>query len=193
MEELAGFRAPAEQGREARFGYFGIGSETGQGRQLVTPEQPFFYRVRRARYGGKIELTRRSERPAGRLGLLANVEWTRFTTLPGPSLFRTDFGTELRETDVSGRLVLVYDTRDNEYNTHKGLLLEAGGQLGSGNSGYARVYSVLRGYLPLREGTVVGRRAVGGSGMGGPHSERQTLRAGVGESDSGSGRTVLPP
>ena len=147
-------------GREARFGYFGIGNETAFQEDLVTPDQPFFYRVRRARYGGKVELTRRLNGP-WHAGFLANVEWTRFTTLPEPSLFRSDFGTELRETDVSGRLVLLYDTRDNEYNTHKGLLLEAGGQLGSGNSGYARVYSVLRGYLPLREGTVVAARLTG--------------------------------
>ncbi len=144
-------------GREVRFGYFGIGNETVQDDAAVTPDQPFHYRVRRARYGGKIELTRRLSGP-WHAGFLANVEWTRFTTLPEPSLFRSDFGTELRETDVSGRLALLYDTRDNEYNTHKGLLLEAGGQLGSGNSGYARVYSVLRGYLPLREGTVVAAR-----------------------------------
>ena len=147
-------------GREARFGYFGIGNETVQDDAAVTPDQPFFYRVRRARYGGKIEVTRRLSGP-WQAGLLANVEWTRFTTLPEPSLFRSDFGTELRETDVSGRLVLVYDTRDNEYNTHKGLLLEAGGQLGSGNSGYGRLYSVLRGYLSLREGTVVAARLAG--------------------------------
>ena len=80
---------------------------------------------------------------------------------PVPSLFRNDFGTELKETDVSGRLALVYDTRDNEYNTHQGLLLEAGAQVGSGNDGYARVYSVLRGYLSVREGTVVAARLAG--------------------------------
>jgi outer membrane protein assembly factor BamA len=96
----------------------------------------------------------------------ANVEWTRFTTLPGPSVFKTDFGPELRETDVSGRVALVYDTRDNEYNTQKGLLLEAGGQVGSGGDGYTRLYTVLRGYLPLREGTVAAAR-LAASGMGG--------------------------
>ena len=68
-------------GREARFGYFGIGNETGFQEELVTPDQPFFYRVRRARYGGKVELTRRLDGP-WHAGFLANVEWTRFTTLP---------------------------------------------------------------------------------------------------------------
>ena len=42
----------------------------------------------------------------------------------------------LEQNDIAGRLALVYDTRDNEYNTHQGLLLEAGTQVGSGNDGY---------------------------------------------------------
>ena len=157
--------------REARFGYFGLGNETVKNDAAVTPDQPFLYRVRRARYGGKVELTRRLSGP-WQAAFLANVEWTRFTTLPRPSLFRSDFGTDLKESDVSGRVALVYDTRDNEYNTHNGLLLEAGAQLGSGNDGYARVYSVLRGYVSLREGTVVAAR-VGASGM----SRNPTLNA----------------
>jgi outer membrane protein assembly factor BamA len=157
--------ALAAAGREARFGYFGLGNETVKDNNADTPAQPFLYRVRRARYGGKVEATRRLRGPL-QLGVLANVEWTRFTTLPGPSLFKTDFGPELKESDVSGRVALVYDTRDNEYNTHKGLLLEAGAGGGSGGDGYTRLYTVLRGYLPLREGTVVAAR-LAASGMGG--------------------------
>ena len=157
--------------REARFGYFGLGNETVKNDDAVTPDQPFLYRVRRARYGGNVELTRRLSGPL-QAAFLASVEWTRFTTLPQPSLFRSDFGTELRETDVSGRLALVYDTRDNEFNTHNGLLLEAGAQLGSGNEGYGRLYSVLRGYVTVREGTVVAGR-LGGSAL----SQDPTLNA----------------
>jgi outer membrane protein assembly factor BamA len=175
----ARFRAPqlwkkwrvsalAAAGREVRFGYFGIGNNTEENDAAVNPDQPFFYRVRRARYGGKVEVTRQLKGP-WHAALLANVEWTRFTTLPEPSLFRNDFGTELRETDLSSRLALVYDTRDNEYNTHRGLLLEAGAQVGVGDDSYTRLYSVLRGYWSIREGTVIAGRLVG-SGMGGnPH------------------------
>jgi outer membrane protein assembly factor BamA len=151
--------------REARFGYFGIGNGTIEDDDAITPDQPFLYRVRRARYGGKIETTRRLQGP-WQAALLANFEWTRFTTLPGPSLFKTDFGTDFRETDFSGRVALVYDTRDNEFNTKQGLLLEAGAQVGSGNDGYTRLYSILRGYLSVREGTVVAAR-LAASGMGG--------------------------
>ena len=151
--------------REVRFGYFGLGNETVKDDDAVTPLQPFLYRVRRARYGGKLEVTRRLRGPL-QAALQANVEWTRFTTLPGPSLFKTDFGPELKESDVAGRVALVYDTRDNEFNTRKGLLLEAGAQVGSGGDGYTRLYTVLRGYLPLREGTVAAAR-LAASGMGG--------------------------
>ena len=143
--------------REVRFGYFGLGNETTENKDLVTPAQPFLYRVRRARYGGQVDVTRRIRGPL-QVALLGNVEWTRFTTLPGPSLFKSDFGTELRETDVSSRVALVYDTRDKEYNTHQGLLLEAGAQAGTGGNGYTRLYTVLRGYLSPREGTVIAAR-----------------------------------
>jgi outer membrane protein assembly factor BamA len=151
--------------REVRFGYFGLGNQTVKDDDAVTPLQPFLYRVRRARYGGKLEVTRRLRGPL-QAALQANVEWTRFTTLPGPSLFKTDFGPELKESDVAGRVALVYDTRDNEFNTRKGLLLEAGAQVGSGGDGYTRLYTVLRGYLSLREGTVAAAR-LAASGMGG--------------------------
>ena len=96
---------------------------------------------------------------------------------PVPSVFATDFPSgELKQDDVTGRLALVYDTRDNEYNTHQGLLLEAGTQVGSGSDGYTRQYVILRGYLPVREGTVVAAR-IAGSGMGGtpPLDARFTL------------------
>ena len=90
-----------------------------------------------------------------------------FTSLPGPSTFVTDVPSgELEQDDVSGRLALVYDTRDNEFDTHQGLLLEAGTQVGSGGDGYTRTYAMLRGYLTVREGTVLAARLTG-SGMGG--------------------------
>jgi outer membrane protein assembly factor BamA len=151
--------------REVRFGYFGLGNETVEDDNAVTPAQPFLYRVRRARYGGKVEATRRLRGPL-QAAFQANVEWTRFTTLPGPSQFKSDFGPELKETDVAGRVALVYDTRDNEYNTHKGLLLETGAQVGSGGDGYTRLYTVLRGYVTPREGTVIAAR-LAASGLGG--------------------------
>jgi outer membrane protein assembly factor BamA len=151
--------------REVRFGYFGVGNQTVKNDDLVTSTQPFLYRVRRARYGGQVEVTRRLRGPL-QVALLGYVERTRFTSLPLPSIFKSDFGPELKETDVSGRVALVYDTRDNEYNVHQGLLLEAGAQAGTGGDGYSRLYTVLRGYISPREGTVVAARFAA-SGIGG--------------------------
>ena len=155
----------AAAGREVRFGYFGVGNETVQDDELVTEAQPFLYRVRRARYGGQFDLTRRLQGP-WQVALLGNVEWTRFTTLPGPSLFLSDFGSELREDDLSGRVALLYDTRDLEYNTRRGVLLEVGAGAGTGGKGYTRLYTVLRGYVSPREGTVIAARFAA-SGIGG--------------------------
>jgi hypothetical protein len=153
--------------REVRYGYFGVGNDTEYNKDIVTDAQPFIYRVRRTRYRGSAEVTRELGPGPLQLAVLGDIERARFTALPGPSVFTADVPTrELIQTDVSGRLALVYDTRDNEYNTHQGLLLEAGAQVGSGGDGYTRLYTILRGYLTLREGTVVAARLVA-SGMGG--------------------------
>ncbi|HYF40398.1 MAG TPA: BamA/TamA family outer membrane protein [Gemmatimonadales bacterium] len=166
-----GWRFDAKVGaqREARFGYFGLGNDTEYNKDAVNEAQPFLYRVRRTRYRGVLEVTRELRRPF-LLALMGDVERARFTSLPGPSVFASDAEPdELRQTDVSGRLALVYDTRDNEFDTNQGLLLEAGTQVGSGGDGYTRLYTVLRGYLSVREGTVVAAR-LGASGIGGSPS-----------------------
>ena len=151
--------------RLARFGYFGLGNDTEHDSDLVGEDTPFLFRVRRIRYEGRVEVTRRIR---GKLhaALRTDVAQVRFTTLPGPSVFIDDFGEGLEQDDVAGRLALVYDSRDNEFNTLRGILAEAGAQVGSGGDGYTRLYSVVRGYYPLREGTVVAAR-LGASGMGG--------------------------
>jgi outer membrane protein assembly factor BamA len=151
--------------REVRFGYFGLGNATEYNKDAITDDTPFLYRVRRTRYRGQVELSRQIGSNLYLSGL-GDVEQARFTSLPEASLFRSDFGTELEQTDVAGRIALVYDTRDNEFNTHQGLLLEAGAQVGSGGDGYTRLYTVLRGYLMPREGTVIAAR-LAASGMGG--------------------------
>jgi outer membrane protein assembly factor BamA len=162
-----GWRLLAGAGAErlARFGYFGLGNDTDKNDDLVDESDPFLYRVRRTRYKGVVELTRQIRGPFS-VALQGDAESARFTTLPGPSLFDADFGEELKQDDVAGRVALIYDTRDIEYNTHQGLLLEAGAQVGSGADGYTRLYGNFRGYLTVREGTVVAARVVA-SGMGG--------------------------
>jgi outer membrane protein assembly factor BamA len=151
--------------RLARFGYFGLGNDTEYDKDRVSEDTPFLFRVRRIRYEGRVEVTRRIRGPF-HVALRTDVGQVRFTTLPGPSNFDDDFGDGLEQDDVSGRLALIYDTRDNEFNTLKGVFAEAGAQVGSGGDGYTRLYGVVRGYVPVREGTVVAARIVG-SGMGG--------------------------
>jgi hypothetical protein len=160
------FFALAGADRLVRYGFFGLGNETVYDKDAVNDAQPFFYRLRRTRYRGVVEVTRRLRGPL-QVALQANAEQVRFTSLPGPSVFALEVPSEeLEQDDLAGRLALVYDSRDNEYDTHKGLLLEAGTQVGSGNDGYTRQYAILRGYLQVREGTVVALR-LAGSGMGG--------------------------
>jgi hypothetical protein len=161
--------AKAAAVREVRFGYFGIGNDTEYNKDAVTDAEPFLYRVRRTRYRLSTEITRQLGRGPLRAAILGDLENARFTSLPGPSQFAADQGAELKQTDVSGRLALLYDTRDNEYNTHQGLLLEIGAQVGSGGDGYTRLYTVLRGYLTIREGTMIAARFAA-SGMGGTPS-----------------------
>jgi hypothetical protein len=155
--------------RESRYGYYGLGNDTRFDPDSVNKDNPFLYRMRRTRYRGAVEVTRRIKGPL-QVAFLADYEHAHFTSLPGPSKFVDDFPSgELTQDDVSGRLALVYDTRDNEFNTHQGLLLEAGTQVGSGGDGYTRQYVILRGYLSVREGTVLAAR-IAGSGMGGTPS-----------------------
>ena len=148
--------------RLVRYGYFGLGNATEDNDDLVTEETPFTYRVRRIRYEGRVEVTRRIRGPLHAAVRVAAVDM-RYTTLPGPSLFINDFGEGLEEDEVSGRLALLYDTRNNEYNTTRGLFAEAGVQVGDAQESYSRVYGVVAGYYPVREGTVIAGR-IGGSG-----------------------------
>lgn len=158
--------------RETRLGYFGLGNTVEIDKDLATDAQPFLYRVRRTLYRAQGEATRRLRGPL-QLALLGDLESAHFSSLPGPSVFDRDFGPQtLDQRDASARLALVYDTRDNEFNTHQGLLLETGAQLATGGGNYTRLYGVLRGYLTVREGTVLAAR-LAGSGMGG----RPTLEA----------------
>jgi outer membrane protein assembly factor BamA len=155
--------------RQARYGYFGLGNDTEFDKDADTDETPFPYRMRRTRYRVTAEVTREISGPL-QVALLTGFTRARFTSLPGPSAFVNDFPSgEITQHDFSGRLALIYDTRDNEYNTHQGLLLEAGTQVGSAEDGYTRQYAIFRGYLQVREGTVLAAR-LAGSGMGGTSS-----------------------
>lgn len=160
-----GWRLAATLGttRESRLGYFGLGNNTVNDQSLVTKGQKHFYEARRARYFGGATLSRRIKGPLW-LAAGGEVEYSNLSDLSGPSLFRTEIGSsDLSDTDVRGRVTLVLDTRDNEFNTTRGLFAQASAGGGTGGDGYGRVTADLRGYLPLREGTVFAARLAGAS------------------------------
>lgn len=143
--------------RNTRESFFGIGNDREYDRDLADIQE-FAYRVHRTEYKATGELTRRiigGLHIAGAGGVRVN----QYSELPGGSVFGGTIGSELDETDVVGRLSLVFDTRDNEFDPSEGVLIESGASKGSGNDGYSRVYGVARGYHRLGERTVVAARA----------------------------------
>ena len=168
--------------RETRLGYFGLGNDTRDDESLVTKSQPHYYQARRTRYFGNVEVSRRIKGPLWIAGA-GGVEYSNLGDLSRPSLFRTDFGTkDITDTDVRGRVTLVLDTRDNEFNTTRGLFAQASVGGGTGGDGYSRVTADVRGYVSIREGTVVAAR-VAGSGMAtkGPLNARYEVPVWEGE------------
>lgn len=153
--------------RQVRYGYLGLGNDTPYDPDLVTDENPFVYRMRREQILLSGEVTRRIGR---RVGIALQVAGTRdrFRALEGESVFREDFGEEITETDYWARFALVYDTRDLEWDTRRGALLEAGMQYGLFGEDYQRAYVILRGYQPLGPRTVLAGRAMAAALKGTP-------------------------
>lgn len=135
---------------QARYEFYGVGEETTYDPDSVTDAQQYYYRVRRNQVQFRGEASRRL---AGRWWLSGMALWkhTRFTDLPGGSVFADEFGSEKVESDGIGRLSLVYDSRDNDYDTHRGLLLDAGITRGTFGGGYGRWVAEARGWLPFGE------------------------------------------
>ncbi|MGB7211026.1 MAG: hypothetical protein WBC97_00190 [Gemmatimonadales bacterium] len=139
------FMAQAGTVRDARFQFFGLGDTTTWDQALETGADQLYYRTDRRRILGNAEVSRRLH---GRLWLAGAVAYqhTTFEAPSGNSVFRNDFGQELTGNDATGRLSLVFDSRDNEYDTRRGTLLETSALAGSGGSGYRRFTTVLRGW-----------------------------------------------
>ena len=154
--------------REARFGFYGLGNETVKDESLEQPDNKLYYRVRRRTYRVNAEITRQLAGPlhAALLGELVSARYT--APDDQPSLFDQTFGPELSNKDASARLALVFDTRDNEFNTLRGVLVETGVQLAAGGGNYERVYGIARGWLTPREGTTLAVRLAGSQLYGAP-------------------------
>jgi hypothetical protein len=161
--------------REARFGFFGIGENTVRDPANEANGHDLFYRVSRRGYRAQVDVTRHIVGPL-HAAVMGELLASRYSALEGQTtLFQQVVGPELAQDDASIRGALVFDTRDVEYNTHRGLLLEAGVQVGSGGGGYQRLYGIVRGWLNPRQGTVLATRLVGAQLYGSPTLDTRYL------------------
>lgn len=149
--------------QDSRMGYYGVGNESAYD-EALTVDNSNYYRVRRGRLGGRLEVTRRI---LGHLEVAVGggIVGTRFTALPAPTLFASQVGDTLDETDYTGSLRVVFDTRDREYNPTRGTLLQAGAQVGNA---YTRYYGEARGFVSPFVSTVVAGRLTAMSTAGSP-------------------------
>lgn len=149
--------------KDSRLGYFGVGNDSPYD-AAIEDGNSNYYRVRRGRIGGRVEVTRRI---AGHLeaAVAAGIVGTEFTALPPPTLFGTEVGSELDETDYTGSLRLVFDTRNREYNPATGALLQAGALVGNA---YGRYYGDFRGFVSPFYSTVVAGRLTAVTTAGSP-------------------------
>jgi outer membrane protein assembly factor BamA len=189
----AGWRLFAEAGvsRENRFGYAGMGN----GAELVPdlpPGSRYYNRMSRGRAHGRVDLTRELA-TAFRIGATLGFSDAVFAKLPGDSRFEDDFFLVVPclpgepcpaprgdpgDTDVTVQLMLVADTRDNEFVPRRGVFVEAGALTGSGGEGYTGVYATASGYAPMGEGTVLAARVLARRiGEDAPLDARYTLTA----------------
>ncbi len=152
--------------RAKRFGYYGLGNDS-QFDQAVFDQASDFYRVQRTIFAGQVEIARTITGPL-RAAVAGRIQRNEFSPLDGPSIYGNQVGAELAETDGSGRVSLVLDTRDTEYRTQTGVYLETGAKAGTGGDGYGWFYGIGKVFVSPREGTVIGLRIAGGGATGTP-------------------------
>jgi outer membrane protein assembly factor BamA len=194
------FVVSLEARRDARQGYFGIGITSAFDDANVSDAQPHFYRSDNQRLIARSEIQRRI---VGGLRVLAGIhaERWRIDTLSGASQLAADASSGMDPTigrntgDVTGRVGLVFDTRNDEPAPTRGVLLEA--ILGFADSTIAGALSYTRAtvsataYVPLRHHLTIAARIAGQSMGGAPRlgsyylveaSDRPFLGVGGGES-----------
>ena len=170
------FVVTLEARRDSRERYFGIGNQSQYDKANETNAAPHYYRSDNYRYIGRGEVQRRI---VGGLRLLAGLHFERWRidTLSGPSQLALDLANGVDPTigrnvgDISGRIGLVFDTRDDEPAPTRGLLLEA--MVGfadsslAGDVTYTRATGSATGYLPLGEKLGIAARIAGQSMISG--------------------------
>ena len=187
-----GWRFAGDAGavREGKFGYFGQGPE-GQGPLVETDVDRMsdIFRVHRTRYFLRGEVTRKLRGPLS-AAVAGAVTHYKYSALDESDAFRADFlDAPLTGTDVTGRVSLVFDTRNHEILPRKGVLLEAGVYAGSGrfeeragggpvlsDKGYTGLYAHARGYFaPFRSTVLAGRLAIRSLGANAPLDARYQM------------------
>jgi outer membrane protein assembly factor BamA len=104
-----------------------------------------------------VDLTRTITGPL-RASVMLNGSIADYSSLSPTSTFQQVVGSDLNQAEGSVTGALVLDLRDNEYDTRKGLLAEAGGQFGISDNNYTRWYGIARGWMPATKTTVVAAR-----------------------------------
>lgn len=166
--------------RANRLGYYGQGNDTPFDSDSINPGSPYFYRVSRTTRGMRLSVQRQIVGPL-RLFAGGTLERTDFRELPGDSWFRRDrvAGTvRPDEVPFNDRVVrggVVFDSRDQEIDPHRGLFAEA--FVGSGKD-YTRTTAALRAYVHPLERLVLAAR-IGAERMTGtpPVSAQLTMES----------------
>ena len=136
--------------QQSRFEFYGLGEDSRYHADSVISGQKYYYKLRRTQQQARAQLSRRL---AGHLWVTATgiYKSTTFHDLPGPSLYRATFADGRHETDAIVRGALVFDSRENDYDTHHGVLLDAGVLRGSFGTGYQQWMVEGRAWVPFGE------------------------------------------
>ncbi|HXQ29875.1 MAG TPA: BamA/TamA family outer membrane protein [Gemmatimonadales bacterium] len=154
--------------RDNRLGFYGLGNDTPFSSDSATATAPYFYRVARTYASVRAIVARRMTGPV-RVFVSATVERTTFRPLAGPSVFASDLArgaegaTGAPFTDRAMQGGIAFDTRDDEVDPHRGVLVE--GAFGGG-TGYTRTTAFARAYAHPTARCVVAAR-VEGQDLGG--------------------------
>jgi hypothetical protein len=153
-----GWRATAEAHaiRNTRANFYGLGNETERNDARLDADE-FSYQTHHTSYAGSAEISRQLHGPLW-IAAGGGVSHDRFYALSSGSEFALAFGDRATDTDVNGKVELVLDTRDNEFDPLRGVVAEAGVQQGSGGDGYTRLFGMVRGYYDLSDATVLAAR-----------------------------------
>ena len=156
--------------RRAKDNYFGLGNATVFAKDSVTDTQRDFYRAIRTQYIFRAEAQRDLIGPLRAVAGLKAESW-RVSPPGGPSVIAKDLANQVDPTidvatkDVSFRLGLIFDTRDDEVAPTKGVVVGAVVGIAdadvAGDITYTRTTATAQGFWSPSPLLVLAARAVG--------------------------------